>query len=135
MIKFFKLPKNATIKALLASAVIQSLFGIGMFELCNRGVLDWRLVYGDWLTRTAVFGGVVFVPLGIIAYWFPRTASLVGMCLYVAFLAAQASRSISLVKSLSILNVPMVVLLIFALACAFRQPSSSSKLHRSEGAN
>jgi hypothetical protein len=132
--KFFKLPKYATIKALLAAAVIQSIFGMVMYELCKRGDLDWHLIYGDWLARTAMFGGVIFVPLGVAAYWFPRAASLAGVCLYAAFLAAQASRSISLVKSFGILNVPMVILLIFAFACAFRRPALTSQLHPSEGA-
>jgi hypothetical protein len=124
--RFFSLPKNATIKALLASAVIQAIFAMVLIELSNRDGLDWRAAHTDLLSRFVLFGGVAFLVLAVIAYWFPRAASIAGVVLYAAFIALQVQRDASVFLKLSILNIPMVILLVGALACAFRQKPSHS---------
>lgn len=123
--KFFGIPKNATSKSLFVSAVVQGLFTFGMFELSNRGDYDMDVMLNNWLGRMMIFGGFIFIPLGVAAYWYQRAAALIGVSFYAAFLAVQASRGAGMVVGLAILNVPMVILLVFALVCALRRPSVS----------
>jgi hypothetical protein len=116
--KFFTIPKNAAPKALLASGLIYSIFAMAMIELCRRDGLDWQMVYSSWASKLMIFGGFALVILGLVAYRFPRAASLMGVVLYAAFIVLQFYRGIFM--GLFVLNIPMVFLLIGGLACAFR---------------
>jgi Na+/melibiose symporter-like transporter len=126
--RFFSLPKNATIKALLASAVLQAIFGMVLIELSNQAGTDWRKDYTDLFSRFTLFGGIAFLVLAVIAYWVPRAAAMTGVVLYAAFIALQVKRDVGVFLQLSIVNIPMVTLLVFALFCAFRQKTSRSLL-------
>ena len=106
-----------TASALFGAAAIQMVFGLLALVFFSGSVQF------DWLDRVSIFGGVVFIPLGIIAHWFPRSAALAGAGFYTAFLAAQASRSFSLLMSAYPFKIPVVILLLVALVCALRRPS------------
>jgi hypothetical protein len=106
-----------TASALFGAAAIQTLFGL-LALLFFSGSVRF-----DWLDRVSIFGGLVFIPLGIIAHWFPRSAALIGVGFYTTFLAAQASRSFDLLMSAYPFKIPVVLLLLVALMCALRRPS------------
>ncbi len=78
------------------------------------------------VSRFVMFGGGGFMFLGLLAIRFPRTAAVIGVALYAVFLVLQAQQS--LIMSMSIMNIPMMILLIAALACAFRRACSPPQI-------
>lgn len=117
--KFFCIPKNAPPKALSASGIIYCIFATAMIELCRQDGQDWQVVYSNWASKLIIVGGVPFFIFGLLAYKFPRAASLLGVVWYASFIVLQIHRGMFL--GLAILNVPLVALLVGGLACALRK--------------
>lgn len=109
--------KNVTASALFGVAAIQILIGgIGYFVYGGElGLLD----------RIIAFSGVFYIALGIAARWMRLPAAIIGVVLYAAFLAIQASRSVYLLMAGLIFKIPVVILLFLAVVFALRRPPPS----------
>ena len=110
--------KNVTSSALFGVAAIQILIGaFGYFLYSGEmGLFD----------RIISFSGVFYIALGIAARWVRLPAAVIGAVLYAAFLAFQASRSISLLTTGLIFKIPIVVLLVVAIISALKRPPTSA---------
>lgn len=123
--KFFGIPKNAAPKAILAAGLLHIIFSLVLNEVINHAGPGSPVNHNP-VSGFVMFGGGGFVFLGLLAIWLPRSASVIGVALYAAFLVLQGQQG--LVMSMLIVNIPMMVLLIGALACAFRRVSSSPQI-------
>ena len=122
--KFFGIPKNAVPKSILAAGVIHIIFSLVMNEIIKaepESPVDYNPVM-----IFIMCGGGGFLLLGLLAIWFPRSASVIGVALYAAFLVLQAQQG--MIMTMSIMNIPMMILLIGALACAFRRTPSPPQI-------
>ena len=103
-----KRDKNAVSSAFFGAAFLLLL--IGPIEWCVFGVakVNWDVGY-------MVFGGAaLYLMLGIVARWFPLTATYIGALFYCGYLILAALESIEILKSVLFFTFPIFC---FAFSC------------------
>ena len=110
--------KNATASALLGVAAIQILVGGISYVLYSgeMGAVD----------KVICFSGLFYIVLGIAARWIRLPSAVIGAVLYGAFLLLQSFHGEGLLTLGLIFKIPIVILLVLAVAFALRNPRVST---------